>query len=316
MYSLFQHPFITYAFLLSSVMALLVALLLRLLPQQGSHRVWLFLIPLVVPVLSYVGNFVLLRKVCGPNHSYIGPLHGFPSLHMFCRLNYRLIPWIAPASLAWLAVSLAMYGLIWRRTRLLFKNLQVVSSGDSRAGEILCGLSVQAGVKTPELQVLDCDNPLMFTGGHGKRLIVVTTGALRLLDDDELRAALAHELAHVRRMGHVLNWFFVLFHYLTLFSPASLWAYVSFQNEEEKTCDQMAANQTGLGVELASAIVKFIKHGNRGAWAPPLAALLPVGNPGTERVKTLLDTPSARLKRSLWMAPLLALVLILLAFIC
>lgn len=316
MYSLLQHPFITYAFVLSAAMALLVALLLRLLPRQGPHRVWLFLIPLVVPVLSYVGNFVLLGKVCGPNHSYIGPLRGLPSLHMFCRLNYRLIPWIAPVSLAWLAVSLAMYGLTWRRTRRLFSNLQVVSGGDSRAGEILRDLSAEAGVKCPELQVLDCVNPLMFTGGRGKRLIVVTTGALQLLDDDELRAALAHELAHIRRLGHVLNWFFILFHYLTLFSPASLWAYMAFQNEEEKICDRMAADQTGLGVELASAIVKFIRHGNRDTWAPPLAALLPVGNPGTERVKTLLNAPASRLKGSLWMAPLLASVLILLVFIC
>lgn len=47
--------------------------------------------------------------------------------------------------------------------------------------------------------VVDCAQPALYClPGHSER-IVITTGALALLDDDQLAAALAHERAHLRQ---------------------------------------------------------------------------------------------------------------------
>ncbi|MGE5572088.1 MAG: M56 family metallopeptidase [Clostridia bacterium] len=319
MYSLFQHPFITYTFVLSSALAVLAAIALRLAPQRSVHRNWLYAAPLVVPVLSYVINYVLIGKTCEYSHShysYIGFLQDLPSYHLLCQLNYRITSWVAPVSLIWLAFSLSAYGLAWCRTYRLLRHLPPASKGDARARGVLDSLCNEQDVKPPALRALDYPYPLMFTGGTGGRVVTVSTGALDLLDDDELRAALAHELAHIRRNGHVLNWFLVLCRNLTFFSPAALWSYAAFRAEEEQVCDALAASQTGLGAELASAIVKFMRHGDRTKWAHSLASLSPGGNPGVARVKRLLDAPVANTERSRWVYALLALLSIGSVFIC
>ncbi len=320
MYAVVQHPFITYAFVLSSGLALLVAAFLRLAPPRGGHRAWLYAVPLVVPVLSYAINYLIIGKACDLSygcHSYVGGLRGFPSYHLLCRLNYPALPWISAVSLAWLVASLVLYGLTWCRTRRLVQRLPVVPGGDTKARLILGELCRQAGVRPPVLRVVNCARPLAFAGGiGGDRVITLSKGTLDVLEDGELRAALAHELAHIRRMGHVLNWFLVLCRDLTLFSPASLWSYAALRREEEETCDFLAASQYGLGAELASAIVKLMRHGGPAAMALPLTLFSPAGDPGAVRVKRLLDTPATGGRRCSWAFVLPMVLLIGLAFIC
>lgn len=64
-----------------------------------------------------------------------------------------------------------------------------------RAVLMLAGSS-QAGV---DAVVLDCVEPALYCIPGRRERIVVTTGALALLDDDQLAAALAHERAHLRQ---------------------------------------------------------------------------------------------------------------------
>jgi heat shock protein HtpX len=59
-------------------------------------------------------------------------------------------------------------------------------------------LSQQAGHRPPTVAVAESPVPNSFTvGGVRNATIVVSTGLLETLDDDELDAVLAHELAHV-----------------------------------------------------------------------------------------------------------------------
>ena len=103
---------------------------------------------------------------------------------------------------------------------------------------------------------------------------------------------------------------------LTLFSPAALWSYAAFRAEEEQVCDALAASQTRLRAELASAIVKLMRHANRAKWVHSLASLFPRGNPAVARVKRLLDVPVANTGRSRWVYAVLALLSTGSVFIC
>jgi heat shock protein HtpX len=59
-------------------------------------------------------------------------------------------------------------------------------------------LARQADVPAPSVAVADSDEPTCLTvAREGSPTIVVTTGLLDRLDDDELDAALAHEIGHV-----------------------------------------------------------------------------------------------------------------------
>jgi Zn-dependent protease with chaperone function len=58
-------------------------------------------------------------------------------------------------------------------------------------------------VKEPELYVAQHPVPNAYTSGHDHPYIVVTTGLLDLMKEDEVLAVIAHELGHIKS-GHVL----------------------------------------------------------------------------------------------------------------
>jgi Zn-dependent protease with chaperone function len=58
-------------------------------------------------------------------------------------------------------------------------------------------------VREPELYVAQYPVPNAYTSGHDHPYIVVTTGMLDLMNEDEVLAVLAHELGHIKS-GHVL----------------------------------------------------------------------------------------------------------------
>jgi Zn-dependent protease with chaperone function len=58
-------------------------------------------------------------------------------------------------------------------------------------------------VREPELYVAQHPVPNAATSGHDHPYIIVTTGLLDLLDEDEVLAVIAHELGHIKS-GHVL----------------------------------------------------------------------------------------------------------------
>jgi Zn-dependent protease with chaperone function len=58
-------------------------------------------------------------------------------------------------------------------------------------------------VREPELYVAQDPVPNAYTSGHDHPYIVVTTGLLDLMNEDEVLAVIAHELGHIKS-GHVL----------------------------------------------------------------------------------------------------------------
>ena len=69
-----------------------------------------------------------------------------------------------------------------------------------RLYEIVEDLARRDGIPTPRLYVSPEAQPNAFATGRGPNhaVVAVTQGILQVLDDDELRGVLAHELSHVR----------------------------------------------------------------------------------------------------------------------
>ena len=61
-------------------------------------------------------------------------------------------------------------------------------------------LTANAGMPMPRVYLMPADQPNAFATGRnpGQAVIAVTSGLLKLLDDEELKGVLAHELAHIR----------------------------------------------------------------------------------------------------------------------
>ncbi|OIB56244.1 M48 family metallopeptidase [Natrialba sp. SSL1] len=74
----------------------------------------------------------------------------------------------------------------------------VEGDGPRNVGARVRRLAKQADVPVPSVAVTDCDDPNCLTVGTQRSpTIVVTTGLLDTLEDTELDAALAHEIAHL-----------------------------------------------------------------------------------------------------------------------
>ena len=177
----------------------------------------------------------------------------------------------------------------WSRRTAVEHHERVLEEADSLperftdVQEAATRLARQVDLPKPEVYYLDVDDDIAYAVGSGvigtesRPTVLVSRGLLDVLDDDELDAVLAHELAHVsngdlRMMSlavvplltaeeldeRIFNATYPMNTPLTTISGALLWvAYVGvgvFSRERELAADDAAARITGTPGALASAL--------------------------------------------------------------
>lgn len=82
----------------------------------------------------------------------------------------------------------------------LYKAKEIPEEQFHHLYELVRGLSSSAGLPMPRIYMVGQKSPNAFATGRNpqKAVICVTKGLLELLEEDELRGVLAHELAHVK----------------------------------------------------------------------------------------------------------------------
>ena len=118
-------------------------------------------------------------------------------------------------------------------------------------------LTARLGVPEPRLALIEDLRPNAFTFGRGKHATVVfSLGMLTLLDDSELRAVAAHELAHIKNRdvrfksaSRSLAWTF-------FYNPAAHLSARAAQRERERLADETARSVLEEKGSLIRAIEK------------------------------------------------------------
>ncbi len=80
-------------------------------------------------------------------------------------------------------------------------NAQIVSEQDApNLHQIVTELSNNAGIKKPKIAIIRSNDPNAFATGRNQdnATVAVTTGILNLLNEEELKGVLSHELGHVK----------------------------------------------------------------------------------------------------------------------
>ncbi len=112
-------------------------------------------------------------------------------------------------------------------------------------------------IEPPEILSIDDDEPAIFSTTGQAPVIFVSTGLQKMLSDDQLHAALAHELAHVARSRRPLLITVFILRAFMFFNPIVLVKFRRTVRDEEKICDDIAVSLTGDSRPLAEALGKF-----------------------------------------------------------
>jgi hypothetical protein len=122
--------------------------------------------------------------------------------------------------------------------------------------------------------------------GWRRPLLVISEDTLALLDDDELRSVIAHEVAHLRRHDMAVNLVLSVLQTVAFWHLPLAGLIRRYREEIEKLCDLQACALGGSRRSLASTLVKLqercVLHRGRGPTIPLLSALF-APHPGTTR---------------------------------
>ena len=162
----------------------------------------------------------------------------------------------------------ALLGMLGARPFALAEDPVLRSAADTVAAKL--------GVRPPGLYLIDDPFPRLFSVGRGptSSTVAISTGALVALRREELEAALAHELAHVRRRDVLVQTFVVLFAttmvelsrvggwfsraLLYVFAPVgAAFVHVLLSPTRELRADVLAVSATGGAHDLADALLRL-----------------------------------------------------------
>lgn len=118
-------------------------------------------------------------------------------------------------------------------------------------------LSEKLGIEPPPVAVLEDSNPYIFTSGSKNHTVVLTSGLLTALDREQLKAAIAHELAHIARMSNAVKWVIFVIRVLMFFNPIVLVVFRRLVQDDERICDDITVSLTKSPQALASTLKVF-----------------------------------------------------------
>lgn len=147
----------------------------------------------------------------------------------------------------------------------------------------LSALAADLRVAAPRVRFLDARGVALYCAGVRRPTLVISQGALELLDPAELRAALAHELAHLRRGDPTLSWLLLLVRALLWFNPVVQVVARAVAREAEWCADEQAHTDR---LALASAVLKLHRAGQA----------RPVTQGGPRPLSAALSNPLRRIR--------------------
>ena len=236
---------------LAVMLAAPVATLLALLKSETPVQRFLPAIPgIPVAALSAASQSVRAAPVDAPFMTQARGAAG--ASEIFAQPSQNLLPWLVGA---WL-LGVTLFGLRFAGGFLLLAHRRRHQSAlpGARIVALCRDLERQLGI-TRAIRYLECgwlEAPAVI--GWFRPVILLPVCALSGLNQDQLRAIIAHELAHIRRLDAFVNLFQILVETLLFYHPAMWWLNRRIRAERELCCDEIAVSLTGDRLEYASAL--------------------------------------------------------------
>lgn len=114
------------------------------------------------------------------------------------------------AILAFIISMVMNVGSYWFSDKLALRMTgahEVTPDQEPHLHRIVDEVSALAGLPKPKVYIIQNDSPNAFATGRNSRhaAVAATTGIMRILNDEELRAVFGHELAHIKNKDILVN---------------------------------------------------------------------------------------------------------------
>jgi heat shock protein HtpX len=126
-------------------------------------------------------------------------------------------------------------------------------------------IATKMGIPSVELRISESSVPVSFACQTDRPLVVMSEKLLSLLKKDELRAVMAHELAHIRNSDTSLKALVTAYKTVLPIDPVVRLVEAAFHREREMAADETAAKITRQPLSLASALLKIYEAFPRNA---------------------------------------------------
>ncbi|HVM36272.1 MAG TPA: M56 family metallopeptidase [Actinomycetota bacterium] len=170
-----------------------------------------------------------------------------------------------------------------------------------RLEEMTAAVARSAGLdRVPQILLLPPGIEGAFAVGAFRPRILVSCNLLTRLDDHEVEAVIAHEVAHLRARDIQVVSLSGMLRDVVAWNPVAQFAYRRLVDDREREADRRAAELTGRPLAVASGLLKMcdlVKDGRRGPRRAALAFLRPGGRVA-RRVSDLLAMADGRSEES------------------
>jgi len=170
-----------------------------------------------------------------------------------------LLPWMSMAALLWLCVAVGLSAFSLRRAAALKRQWLSGAVDDPRWREIVQSVAAQIGLKSAPRVVRSAAADVMAVIGWRHPTIVIPEEMPRYLKNEQLRALLAHELAHVTRYDPLLNLMLSVLESFVFFHPAAAWLAGEARKLREYCCDDVAVQVSGDAIIYARGLTALAR---------------------------------------------------------
>lgn len=129
-----------------------------------------------------------------------------------------------------------------------------------KVASIFSNLLLRANLSKIELNILPNSNELPASAvldWKGEKVVSMSSKTVLALDDDEIRAVLAHEIGHIVHKDSMRKTLATSYRSAFLFDPVAHFVEAAIYRDGELCADEYSAQLTGKPAALASALIKI-----------------------------------------------------------
>jgi Zn-dependent protease with chaperone function len=173
--------------------------------------------------------------------------------------NWDTITSLTIGALLWFSLGVSIIRTLWSQRKVQQIMKLVNPCDEQQALETVKRLACGMGINVPELAVYRSSQPYAATLFWKRPVVLISSWMLETLDEEELEAVLAHEMAHIQRKDNLMVTIGGIMKDILFFLPTMQQTWQNFLVDLETAADDMAVLNTKKPGALASALVQVHK---------------------------------------------------------